>query len=408
MTDTPAFAPRFECAFALLNASVEAGRIPGGVLGVIDRDGGRMVRATGYAQRVPYEREMRTDTWFDLASLTKVIFTTTRILELAKEGVIDLDAPLTTLLPDLRQYDPGAWERQVTFRQCLGHQLEGKRLRAFDPGPGFAFAADPEKTAATEDCTWRHRVLCGEVHDDNCSALEGAGHAGLFGTADAVLDFAAGLFAGDADGDETVALMRTPLSEKRTHGWERPYDNWPGGDPSHQPHTSDPAFRQRHRCAATGGRRLHERRIGTHMAEGFEPVWAVGLMTGTVLDGNIDVALLKTDGERIEAFGAYTLAPYPQSTRDLLEETLQQARAWNFEGDEPAIFAEAEEVLTRAQAYAVRELVESHGLTMADIGAVGFHGQTVLHRAPQEGRLGETRQLGDGDLMHSILGCPKS
>ena len=142
------------------------------------------------------------------------------------------------------------------------------------------------------------------------------------------------------------------------------------------------------------------------MAEGFEPVWAVGLMTGTVLDGNIDVALLKTDGERIEAFGAYTLAPYPQSTRDLLEETLQQARAWNFEGDEPAIFAEAEEVLTRAQAYAVRELVESHGLTMADIGAVGFHGQTVLHRAPQEGRLGETRQLGDGDLMHSILGCP--
>lgn len=142
------------------------------------------------------------------------------------------------------------------------------------------------------------------------------------------------------------------------------------------------------------------------MAEGFKPVWAVGLMTGTVLDGNIDVALLKTDGERIEAFGAYTLAPYPQSTRDLLEETLQQARAWNFEGDEPAIFAEAEEVLTRAQAYAVRELVESHGLTMADIGAVGFHGQTVLHRAPQEGRLGETRQLGDGDLMHSILGCP--
>ncbi|SEB64466.1 anhydro-N-acetylmuramic acid kinase [Nitratireductor aquibiodomus] len=142
------------------------------------------------------------------------------------------------------------------------------------------------------------------------------------------------------------------------------------------------------------------------MAEGFEPIWAVGLMTGTVLDGNIDVALLKTDGERIDAFGAYTLAPYPQSTRDLLEETLQQARAWNFEGDEPAIFVEAEEVLTRAQSEAVRALVESHGLTMADIGAVGFHGQTVLHRAPQEGRLGETRQLGDGALMHSILGCP--
>ena len=45
----------------------------------------------------------------------------------------------------------------------------------------------------------------------------------------------------------------------------------------------------------------------------MQPIWAVGLMTGTVLDGNIDVALLKTDGESIERFGAYTLAPYPQA-----------------------------------------------------------------------------------------------
>ncbi len=58
----------------------------------------------------------------------------------------------------------------------------------------------------------------------------------------------------------------------------------------------------------------------------MDPIWSVGLMTGTVLDGNIDVALLKTDGERVETFGAYTLAPYPQSIRDTLEETLAQAR----------------------------------------------------------------------------------
>jgi anhydro-N-acetylmuramic acid kinase len=127
-------------------------------------------------------------------------------------------------------------------------------------------------------------------------------------------------------------------------------------------------------------------------------------MTGTVLDGNIDVALIKTDGERIEEFGPYALAPYPQSIRTLLEETLAQARIWNFEGPEPAIFREAEEQLTRAQSTAVRDLVESFGLGMADIGVVGFHGQTVLHRAPQKGRIGATRQLGDGELMHSILG----
>jgi anhydro-N-acetylmuramic acid kinase len=139
-------------------------------------------------------------------------------------------------------------------------------------------------------------------------------------------------------------------------------------------------------------------------AEFMEPIWAVGLMTGTVLDGNIDLALLRTDGERIEEFGPYALMPYQQSVRTLLEKTLAEARAWNFDGPEPAIFREAEEALSRAQSAAVREFVEANGLTMADIGIVGFHGQTVLHRAPQKGRLGQTRQLGDGELMSALLG----
>jgi anhydro-N-acetylmuramic acid kinase len=138
----------------------------------------------------------------------------------------------------------------------------------------------------------------------------------------------------------------------------------------------------------------------------MQAMWSVGLMTGTVLDGNIDVALLKTDGETVETFGAYTLAPYPQTIRDTLEETLRQARQWNFAEIDPPIFAEAEEMLTRAQSAAVRQLVESAGLTVADIGVVGFHGQSVLHRAPQPGRIGATRQLGDGALMHELLGVP--
>ena len=134
--------------------------------------------------------------------------------------------------------------------------------------------------------------------------------------------------------------------------------------------------------------------------------WAVGLMTGTVLDGNIDVALLRTDGESIERFGPYTLSPYPQSIRDTLERTLAEARRWNFEGADPAIFAEAEDALTRAQSAAVRALVETSGMAMSDIGVVGFHGQSVLHRAPQPGRIGATRQLGNGRLMHDLLGVP--
>ena len=136
----------------------------------------------------------------------------------------------------------------------------------------------------------------------------------------------------------------------------------------------------------------------------MEPIWAVGLMTGTVLDGNIDVALLRTNGERIERFGPYRLAPYPNWIRTLLEETLAEARKWNFEGPEPAIFRQAEEALTCAQSEAVKQVVEASGLTLGDIGVVGFHGQSVLHRAPQPGRPGATRQLGDGELMHALLG----
>ena len=55
----------------------------------------------------------------------------------------------------------------------------------------------------------------------------------------------------------------------------------------------------------------------------MEPIWAVGLMTGTVLDGNIDVALLKTDGETIDRVRRRTRwRPTRKSIRDLLERAL--------------------------------------------------------------------------------------
>ena len=133
------------------------------------------------------------------------------------------------------------------------------------------------------------------------------------------------------------------------------------------------------------------------------PVWAAGLMTGTVLDGNVDIALLRTDGESVQEFGSWTLAPYPADIRPLLQGALDAARAWAFEGPEPAVFAVAEAALTRAQAAAVQAFLAGAGVTPA---VVGFHGQTVLHRAPEPGRIGATRQLGDGALMASLLGIP--
>ena len=221
---------------------------------------------------------MQQDTVFDLASLTKVIFTTPRILALAETAIIDLDAALISVLPDLRQYDDSAWERRVTFRQCLAHQtpfpavepiytygsdpqllrafilqrawpagpavysdinfillglamerLAGHGIREMNPGAGFSFAADPGIAAATEQCSWRHRLLNGEVHDDNCAALAGAGHAGLFGSAASVLDYAQGLLNGTSASAATIDLMRNPVSATRTLGWERPHENWSGG-----------------------------------------------------------------------------------------------------------------------------------------------------------------------------------
>lgn len=268
-----------ERAFAPARASIAAGNIPGAVLGLITRDGRRAVRVAGNAQLVPSMRPMFRETWFDLASLTKVIFTTTEILRLAAEGRIDLDAPLTSVIPDFRQYDAGAWERRITFRQCLGHQTalphvepiytygsDPATLRAFvlqrewRAGPavysdinfillgialerihgisirdmpvpaGMSFAPDPALCAATENCTWRGRVMVGEVHDENCYALAGTGHAGLFGTVDGVLDFARGLLDGTGAPEGVVTLMRTPVAGNRTHGWEKAYRGWSGGD----------------------------------------------------------------------------------------------------------------------------------------------------------------------------------
>lgn len=136
----------------------------------------------------------------------------------------------------------------------------------------------------------------------------------------------------------------------------------------------------------------------------MQPSWAIGLMTGTVLDGFIDIAMLRTDGDTIAEFGPWELAPYPTDIRPLLRRTFEAARDWNFTGPEPEIFLEAEAALTSAQSEAVNRFVERHGFTARDIAAVGFHGQTVLHQAPQKGRRGNTRQLGDGALMAGLTG----
>jgi anhydro-N-acetylmuramic acid kinase len=132
-------------------------------------------------------------------------------------------------------------------------------------------------------------------------------------------------------------------------------------------------------------------------------MWSIGLMTGTVLDGNVDVAALRTDGEQVQELGPWMLIPYPPELRPLLLRAMTAARQWQFAAADPPVFREAELALTLAQAEAVVEFRRRTGISANDTTLVGFHGQTVLHRAPTSGRTGATRQLGDGELMARIL-----
>ena len=268
-----------DLAFAPVRAALDEARLPGAVLGVLCA-GETACRFGGWAQRVPAPVPMQVDTVFDLASLTKPVFTATAILRLVEQGRVGLDTTLAEIIPDLRQYDVmGAIERRLTLGQCLSHQthlpaveplytygldpptlrahilqrvwtagpavysdinflylgvalerLHGVALGGQDPGVGFTFRPDPAACAATEHCRWRDRVLRGEVHDENAFAMGGAaGHAGLFGTAAALLGYAAGLLEGRLLGEAGTEAIRRRQSATRTIGWEAAHDGWAGG-----------------------------------------------------------------------------------------------------------------------------------------------------------------------------------
>ncbi|OLP56878.1 anhydro-N-acetylmuramic acid kinase [Rhizobium rhizosphaerae] len=126
---------------------------------------------------------------------------------------------------------------------------------------------------------------------------------------------------------------------------------------------------------------------------------AIGLMSGTSLDG-IDVALLRTDGLRVEARGPSLAVPYPPSFRRRLLDGLEVARQIRLRFDRPGMLARLEQDLTALHAVAVQDFLHANSLTPGEIDVIGFHGQTVLHR-PQEGL---TVQIGDGGALARATG----
>ncbi len=115
------------------------------------------------------------------------------------------------------------------------------------------------------------------------------------------------------------------------------------------------------------------------------PVWALGAMSGTSMDG-VDAALVRTDGERIVEIGETGYRPYTAAERGALRAA--QGR-WPGEDD----VAESAEVVETAHA----ELLSRFAAAL-----VGFHGQTLAHDPRGRG----THQAGDGAVLAEVLGLP--
>lgn len=122
-----------------------------------------------------------------------------------------------------------------------------------------------------------------------------------------------------------------------------------------------------------------------------EPIWAIGLMSGTSLDG-IDAALLKTNGVTIDAFGESLTLDYTADERAQLFACLEG------KGDVPT----AAHMLAMRHADAVEALLSQSTVARNEVKLLGFHGQTILH-APERGI---TQQIGDAALLATRTGIP--
>jgi len=113
-----------------LDKAIDAAEIPGAVvLAEMRRDGELLEHASvrGLAVVRPERIPMARETTFDLASLTKVMATTTAILLLHHDGAVGLDDPVTKFLPHFGE----TRKEEVTLRHLLTHSSGLKPWRAF-------------------------------------------------------------------------------------------------------------------------------------------------------------------------------------------------------------------------------------------------------------------------------------
>lgn len=120
-----------------------------------------------------------------------------------------------------------------------------------------------------------------------------------------------------------------------------------------------------------------------------KPVTALGLMSGTSLDG-VDAAIIETDGQRVSAYGPALTQAYPDDLRARLRAQLGVRE----------IDPNLSRALTDFHTDIVDQLLKQNSLINSNITIIGFHGQTVDHHPDQ----GVTVQIGDGARLAAGTG----
>jgi CubicO group peptidase (beta-lactamase class C family) len=242
---------------AVLQRAVHDSAFPGAIAIVGDAAGATVSAGAGRIDWDATAPPPDEHTLWDLASLTKVVGTTTAVMRLASAGAISLDAPVQRYLP--RWTGPGV--ERVTVRHLLVHssglpahrplyqagdaraahaavystpldtvpgartlysdlgiillgdivqsvtgepldvhlrrttfEALGMHETMFNPPAGLLW-----RIAPTETDPWRGREVHGEVHDENAYSLGGvAPHAGLFSSAHDLARFARMYLGGGA------------------------------------------------------------------------------------------------------------------------------------------------------------------------------------------------------------------
>jgi CubicO group peptidase (beta-lactamase class C family) len=281
----------FAAAYELIGQAIREHVFPAASVAITHRGNFVGLRAFGRFTYEPDSPEATTGTVFDLASLTKVVATTSMAMILYERGLLDLDLPVVSAVAEFAGEDPR--RDAVTMRMLLAHssglpayEKLFLRVRTRDELLSAAFAtpltSNPGAKAeysdigfivlgtaleriaeesldrfcqhevsgplamthtafnppsawrefippTANDQSFRHRIIQGEVQDENASVMGGvAPHAGLFASAADLAIFAHAMLAGGRPilRPETLAVFTrresSPTDTSRALGWDTP------------------------------------------------------------------------------------------------------------------------------------------------------------------------------------------